>query len=38
MPKQDKALTNSYPGAYELNCTCNLAYFGETEKKILIRP
>ena len=30
-------LPNSYPGVYELKCTCNSAYFGETKKKILTR-
>ena len=32
-----KLLPNSYPGVYELKCTCNSAYFGETNKKILTR-
>ena len=32
-----KLLPYSYPGVYELKCTCNLAYFGETKKKILTR-
>ena len=32
-----KLLPNSYPGVYKLKCTCNSAYFGETEKKILTR-
>ena len=32
-----KLLANSYPGVYELKCTCNSAYFGETKKKILTR-
>ena len=35
MLKQEKLLPNSYPGVYELKCTCNSAYFGETKKKIL---
>ena len=30
-----KLLLNSYSGVYELKCTCNSAYFGETKKKIL---
>ena len=30
-----KLLPNSYPGVYELKCTCNSAYFGETKKNIL---
>ena len=32
-----KLFPNSYPGVYELKCTCNSAYFGETKKKILTR-
>ena len=32
-----KLLPNSYPGVYELKCTCNSAYFGATKKKILTR-
>ena len=32
-----KLLPNSYPGVYELKCTCNSAYFGETKRKILTR-
>ena len=32
-----KLLPNSYPGVYELKCTCNSAYFGETKKNILTR-
>ena len=32
-----KLLPNSYPGVYELKCTCNSAYFGETKKKILTK-
>ena len=32
-----KLLLNSYPGAYESKYTCNLAYFGDTKKKILTR-
>ena len=30
-----KLLLNSYPGVYELKCTCNSAYFGETKKKYI---
>ena len=37
MPKQDKAFTKQLPGVYELECTYNSAYFGETKKKILTR-
>ena len=32
-----KLLPNSCPGVYELKCTCNSAYFGETKRKILAR-
>ena len=32
-----KLLLNSYPGVYQLKCTCNSAYFGETKKKILTK-
>ena len=32
-----KLLPNSYPGVYELKCTCDSFYFGETKKKILTR-
>ena len=32
-----KLLHNSYPAVYELKCTCDSAYFGETKKKILTR-
>ena len=32
-----KLLLNSYPGVYELKCTFNSDYFGETKKKILTR-
>ena len=32
-----KLLPNSYLGVYELKCTCNSAYFGETKEKILAR-
>ena len=32
-----KFLPNSYSGVYELKCTCNSTYFGETKKKILTR-
>ena len=32
-----KLLPSSYPGVYELKCTCNTAYFSETKKKILTR-
>ena len=32
-----KLLLNSYPGVFDLKCTCSSAYFGETKKKILTR-
>ena len=32
-----KLLPNTYPGVYELKCTGNSTYFGETKKKILTR-
>ena len=32
-----KLLPNSYPGVYELKCTCNSAYFCETKKKFLAK-
>ena len=32
-----KLLPSSYPEVYEVKCTCNSAYFGETKKKILTR-
>ena len=32
-----KLLPNSFPGVYQLKCTCNSAYFGETKKKIWTR-
>ena len=35
--RKTKLLPNSYLGIYELKCTCNSAYVGETKKKILTR-
>ena len=32
-----KLLPISFPGVYQLKCTCNSAYFGETKKKIWTR-
>lgn len=32
-----KLLPNSYPGIYQLDCSCNGRYFGESKKKILTR-
>ena len=32
-----KLLPKSFPGVYQLKCTCNSAYFGETKKKIWTR-
>ena len=37
MRNKKKLLPNSYPGVYELKCTCNPVYFGETKKKILTK-
>ena len=32
-----KLLTNSHPGAYQLDCSCNGRYIGESKKKVLAR-
>ena len=37
MRNKKKLLPNSYPGVYELKCTCNPGYFDENKKKILTR-
>ena len=34
---KSKLIPNSYPGVYELKCSCNSFYYGETKKKILTR-
>ena len=30
-------MTNSYPGVYELKCSCESVYNGETKKKVITR-
>ena len=30
-------MPNSYPGVYELKCSCRLVYNGETKKKVITR-
>ena len=32
-----KLLTNSHPGVYQLDCSCNGRYIGESKKKVLTR-
>ena len=34
---KDKLIPNSYPGVYELKCSCGSVYNGEAEKKIISR-
>ena len=34
---KDKLMPNSYPGVYELKCSCGSAYNGETKKKVITR-
>ena len=34
---KDKLIPNSYPGVYELKCSCRSVYNGETKKKIISR-
>ena len=34
---KDKLIPNSYPGVYELKCSCGSVYNGETKKKIINR-
>ena len=34
---KDKLIRNSYPGVYELKCSCESVYNGETKKKIITR-
>ena len=34
---KSKLLPNSFPGAYQLDCTCNALYIGETKKKVITR-
>ena len=30
-------MPNSYPGVYELKCSCGSVYNGETKKKVITR-
>ena len=32
---KDKLIPNSFPGVYELKCSCGPVYIGETKKKIV---
>ena len=32
-----KLLPNSHPGVYQLDCSCNGRYIGESKKKVLTR-
>ena len=34
---KSKLLPNSFPGVYQLDCTCNALYIGETKKKVITR-
>ena len=34
---RSKLLSNSSPGIYALNCSCNAEYIGEIKKKVMIR-
>ena len=34
---KDKLMPNSYPGVYELKCSCGSVYNGETKKKVITR-
>ena len=34
---KSKLLLNSFPGVYQLDCTCNALYIGETKKKVIAR-
>ena len=34
---KSKLLPNSFPGIYQLDCTCNALYIGETKKKVITR-
>ena len=37
MSKQTEATTNSHPGVYRLDCSCNSRYIGESRKEVLTR-
>ena len=32
-----KLIPNSFPGVYQLDCTCNALYIGKTKKKVIHR-
>ena len=34
---ESKLLPNSFPGVYQLDCTCKALYIGETKKKVITR-
>ena len=34
---KSKLFPNSFPGGYQLDCTCNALYIGETKKKVITR-
>ena len=34
---KSKLLPNSFPGVYQLDCTCNTLYIGENKKKVITR-
>ena len=34
---KSKLLPNSFPGVYQLDCTCNALYISETKKKVITR-
>ena len=34
---KSKLLPNSFPGDYQLDCTCNALYIGQTKKRIITR-
>ena len=34
---KDKLMPNSYPGVYELKCSCGSVYNGETKKRVITR-
>ena len=34
---KSKLPSNSFPGGYQLDCTCNALYIGETKKRVITR-
>ena len=32
-----KLFPNSFPGVYQIDCTCNVLYIGEIKKKVITR-